>query len=370
LNPDRPLEILPPLSSLMRRYAFAMTLPSAALLLLGCDGQASAHDPDVPILVDAEPQVLISMESALLGAAVDLAMGSDGSLYVLDGQARVVHRVAPDGVHAGTIGREGQGPGELLRPTSLRFLGDTLAVVDPGNGRVQRFDPAGNDAGVTLLPAPGPAPTLGPDGTLVRPTMGFDSVLAVIHAPDGSERARIGEVGAPVEPVVVMSQMRETALAGGIPGIAFNSALPAIGALGEIWLVVAATARIEGYGADGEFRFYRELEHPGFDEAREEAIRRTAEADGPGFTIPRLIRRIRPQVDGLWVLIDPGPGAPAEILVLDREGHTERILRFERVHDAGDFVVDADRGHIHFVLPDQAEVVRVQVEPQVLLRSR
>jgi hypothetical protein len=345
-------------------------LPSLTLLLLvGCDPEAGSHDPDVPVLVGAEPEVLISMESALLGAAADLAMGSDGNLYVLDGQARVVHQIAPDGVYAGTIGREGQGPGELLRPTSLRFLGDTLAVVDPGNGRIQRFDATRGDAGVTALPAPGPAPTLGPDGTLVRPTMGFDSVLAVIHAPDGSERARIGEVGAPVEPVVVMSQMRETVLAGGIPGIAFNSAVPAIGDGGEIWLVVAATARIEGYGADGEFRFYRELDHPGFDRAREEAVRRTAETDGPGFTIPRLIRRIRPQVDGLWVLIDPGPGAPAEIVVLDGEGDTERIFRFQQVHDAGDFVVDADRGHIHFVLPDRAEVVRVRVEPHVLLRG-
>ncbi len=340
-------------------FPLGMAGALAGGILTGCGPGEAAPDPDVPLEIEASPEVLVTMESGLLGSVVDLAIGEDGSLLVLDGMARVVHRIGADGEPRGSLGREGEGPGELRRPSSIRIFGDTIAVVDPGNVRIQRFEVAGGEAGSSPLPSPGPGPALGPDRTLVRPTMGIDSVLAVVLEPDGTERARIGEVSAPVQQVVVMSELRASVLAGELPPISLNAAVPAIGDGGEIWLAVEGVGRIEGYGPQGEWRFGRTLEHPGFAAAWEDAVRRTAEMDGVGFAIPRLIRRMRPHAGQLWVLMDTGPEAPAELLLLDSEGRTLRRLVFREVRGAGDFQIDHARGHVYFVLPDRAELLRV-----------
>lgn len=74
-----------------------------------------------------------------------LAVGADGSIYVLDGHGPVVRKYGPDGVHLHDIGREGEGPGEYKRPDSgLVMLPDgRLALRDPGNGRISVYDTAG-----------------------------------------------------------------------------------------------------------------------------------------------------------------------------------------------------------------------------------
>lgn len=74
-----------------------------------------------------------------------LAVGADGSIYVLDGHGPVVRMYAPDGKYVRDIGREGEGPGEYKRPDSgLVMLPDgRLALRDPGNGRISVYDTTG-----------------------------------------------------------------------------------------------------------------------------------------------------------------------------------------------------------------------------------
>lgn len=75
-----------------------------------------------------------------------LALDEDGNLYVLDQGARNIRVFDSVGAPVRTIGREGAGPGEFATPYSLAWTGDTLAVLDPGNGRLELVTQDGEHA--------------------------------------------------------------------------------------------------------------------------------------------------------------------------------------------------------------------------------
>jgi hypothetical protein len=79
--------------------------------------------------------------SLLFGQIAGLAVGADGSIYVLDRQVPEVRVFGPDGSHRSTLGRPGEGPGELKQPDGgIAVLDDGRVLVrDPGNGRIQVF---------------------------------------------------------------------------------------------------------------------------------------------------------------------------------------------------------------------------------------
>ena len=92
-------------------------------------------------VVDGDPALMF-------GQIAGLAVGPDGSIYVLDRQVPEVRVFAPDGTHRLTLGRPGQGPGELRQPDGgLAVLDDGRVLVrDPGNARIQVFAADGSPA--------------------------------------------------------------------------------------------------------------------------------------------------------------------------------------------------------------------------------
>jgi hypothetical protein len=96
-----------------------------------------------------EPEVSIGMmegpDEYLLGSPRAVAVGRDGTIFVLDRQVLVVRAYGPDGIHVRDIGREGGGPGEYRNPDGMTTLPDGRVLVrDPGNARIAVFDSAGN----------------------------------------------------------------------------------------------------------------------------------------------------------------------------------------------------------------------------------
>ncbi len=73
-----------------------------------------------------------------LGDITSLAIGDDGSVYALQRQPAVIKVFGPDGSYVRSIGREGDGPGELRRGF-LSIHGDTLLIQDSGNSRLTIF---------------------------------------------------------------------------------------------------------------------------------------------------------------------------------------------------------------------------------------
>jgi hypothetical protein len=95
------------------------------------------------------PEVSIGVfdgpEEYIFGQVGSLAMGSDGTIYVMDRHVPALRVYNADGSYRTTFGREGEGPGEYKRPDGgLNVLSDGRVVLkDPANARIQVFSPEG-----------------------------------------------------------------------------------------------------------------------------------------------------------------------------------------------------------------------------------
>lgn len=92
----------------------------------------------------------------LFGEIAGLELGPDGSVYVLERQAKEVRAFAPDGRFVRAIGRQGSGPGEFRDPIAIRLdPSGRLWVVDPGNSRYTVFGQDGELVATHLRPIAG-----------------------------------------------------------------------------------------------------------------------------------------------------------------------------------------------------------------------
>ena len=95
------------------------------------------------------PEVSIGVfegaEEYIFGDVISLAMGHDGTIYVMDRQVPALRVYDADGTYRTTFGRGGEGPGEYKQPDGgLNVLSDGRVVLkDPANARIQVFSPEG-----------------------------------------------------------------------------------------------------------------------------------------------------------------------------------------------------------------------------------
>lgn len=88
--------------------------------------------------------VVEGADEYVIGNPRSIAVGPDGTVYVLDRQVPSVRAYGADGQYLRDIGREGRGPGEYTRPGGIAMLPDgRLLVRDPGNARIVVFGPDG-----------------------------------------------------------------------------------------------------------------------------------------------------------------------------------------------------------------------------------
>ncbi len=119
----------------------------------------------------------------------DVAIDRDGTVYALDAADGLVARFAADGSIT-TFGSLGSGDGQLQDPSGLAVRDGTLAVADPGNGRIALFDDQGEF--IENLPvaewaateAPGADLAIGDDGTIWASSPATNSI--VVYRPDGT----------------------------------------------------------------------------------------------------------------------------------------------------------------------------------------
>jgi hypothetical protein len=81
----------------------------------------------------------------IFGFIAGVDVSEAGDVYVLDQQARKVSVFSEEGIFLRSIGRPGDGPGELGRAPNMVAVGagDTLVVADPPRG-LHRYDPGGS----------------------------------------------------------------------------------------------------------------------------------------------------------------------------------------------------------------------------------
>lgn len=78
----------------------------------------------------------------LFGTVGSIAVNDDRTVYILDTQAQEIRVFDSAGAYVETLGRRGEGPGELSHAEAIALLPDgRLVVRDPGNSRVQVYGP-------------------------------------------------------------------------------------------------------------------------------------------------------------------------------------------------------------------------------------
>lgn len=76
----------------------------------------------------------------LFGRVSSVAASPSGAIYALDSQSSDVRVFDPSGAWVRTLGRNGEGPGELKQPDAIAILSDGRVLVrDPGNQRIQVY---------------------------------------------------------------------------------------------------------------------------------------------------------------------------------------------------------------------------------------
>jgi hypothetical protein len=108
----------------VRQYAYASI---AALLSLTTPTNSSAG-VDVPLMWSVSDDDL----SKPVGAVVDVSVGRDGTVYLLDTQNWSVFRINVEGEELSGLGRRGEGPGEFSHPlfVAARASGGCVVVQD------------------------------------------------------------------------------------------------------------------------------------------------------------------------------------------------------------------------------------------------
>lgn len=113
-------------------------------------------------------------ESILLGVILQVRSDEEGNIYLLDGQLSHVEVFSPDGEHLRTLGSEGDGPGQIRRPSDLVLMpGGEVGMLRNFPGKVILVDRQGDPAGEM---------SLGGDD----PTEGGFSIARVGHCRGGN----------------------------------------------------------------------------------------------------------------------------------------------------------------------------------------
>jgi hypothetical protein len=126
------------LAGRLARSRWMLAGAAGALLL----GSSPGHSQAAPAHWQVQRDLLIGsreVESASLTQVGDLAVGSDGKIYVLQPQEQLVRVFGSDGKLQRALGRRGSGPGEFQSPKYLGWRGDTLVVTDPASQRLTGF---------------------------------------------------------------------------------------------------------------------------------------------------------------------------------------------------------------------------------------
>ena len=105
---------------MVRRQIARGTVGLAVLMLLSPFAAALHAAQQLPSLSRVRGiGALQEPEEQVFGEISDLAVGSDGTIFILDAMSQQVTAFSRDGAHLTSIGRPGKGPGEFTGARAL-----------------------------------------------------------------------------------------------------------------------------------------------------------------------------------------------------------------------------------------------------------
>lgn len=329
--------------------------PLLAILAVGCNASAPPEPTTAGLVIDtiASPANLPSQ--GLAGGAVL----PDGRLALADVIAGTVWLVGPDGGAPGQLVLGATAAGRPVQPIGVTAMGDTIAVIEAGNSRVELFASSGAPLG-TLELAPellaGPFELL-PTGEALLATYGQDSALATRRSRDGVRLARYGSsTGTPdqgLDPAAIKRAIRE----GEIPEVFRNVVLPVGAPNGDIWLALHTEGVLQRHAADGRVLATATLPPEELAPLREEFFRANTDPEQPGAVFAYLMAYSGAADDaGAWFLLAQPADRTAVLVRIANDGSLGERLAVAEAPGARLLLRDAARD-IFYLVNQQAGVV-------------
>ncbi len=341
-------------------------ITATVLAFVACSRDAAQSVADLRV---EDATLVVSTESAILAQPVDIALDDAGVLYVLDYQMAQIVVLPPSGELQRTIGKVGAGPREFDSPMAMTLSGDTVRVIDRGNGRLQTLVVDTDYVRSMPLPAGG---GLGPmavsdDGWLLMATGGTEDALAIYFDETGG---RLGALGIPLaEPPAIMDfpSMKREIIEGKVPAMFRNIVRPVFAPAGDMWLILIGEGAVQRYDRDGVLHASARLAGPELERIRSAFIERNRELLNQPGRLHQLTYVADAEVVGetLWVLLNMPVEEEAVMLALTPDGLIERRVLFSRVKGARSFALDADRQRVYFAIPTEASVVAASLPDDV-----
>ena len=346
----------------VRRYHRFMTrlcsIAIAVIALAACTGNARQDQPDFQV---EDVTIIVPTESEILSQPVDLALDDRGNLYVLDRFLAQILVLSPTGELLRTIGREGSGPGEFIRPRVMALSGDTVRVADVGNGRLQTLALDSGYIRSTQLPAGANLGRMAINeaGRLIMGTFGIQDALAAYYDESGDQVGTLGSPFASVSAIMDFTSMKKELIAGQVPAMTRNSVLPVFAPDGGMWLILNGEGLVQRYDNQGSLQMSVPLAASEFELIWAEVVRRNIEILDNQRSLFDLQYVVDAAVVGerLWLLLNMPEKEPAVMLALSADGTIERRALFSRISGARDFAVARSQGRIFFTIPSTASIV-------------
>ena len=119
----------------------ASSIAMVAVIMLGACGEASRPSGSAAPMLDLELDLRINGNEQDLVPITWLGVSPDGQIALIQWQDHTVRFFDAAGTPLGSVGREGEGPGEFRRPIRGGWFGDTLWVSDTQINRITLIGP-------------------------------------------------------------------------------------------------------------------------------------------------------------------------------------------------------------------------------------
>lgn len=339
------------------------TRPALLLILLaGCSGGAPAAPPGALAIADT----VLQSSNALVGAPVELTVGTDGALYITDGAQAQVLVTDSTGAILRRIGRRGQGPGEMQQPRDVFAFGDTVRVGDAAGDQVHVFTSAGDYVrsihgfwGLAIAQL-----AIGPDGGGVAAQHGRQGAPAVRFAPDGTPGDTLGHADPPLQLGFDFRALKHDLLEGKVPAALLTYTSPAVAPDGSAWVSYVVAGRIERYSDRDSLLWSAALPDSLLTRLRATLVEGTRRDTTPaGIMFPSVIAVTRPVGDTLWLLLHGERRGLTTIARLSPEGDWLPPIHVTGAGEIGSFAVDPTQRWLYLLDRGEGTVVRVRLSP-------
>lgn len=224
--------------------------------------------------VDAEHQLNRPADFIVLEDKIVVSDTDDNCIVVYDKEGNLLRR----------IGREGQGPGEFIKPRTLGMLDDNLIVTDAQNSRIQVITWAGEC--ISTYPAPalvsiGARLWFAQDGSYYFNSNGYMSHNIILHKTiEGEDVSGYGQIfGEKMSRVEFGGDLMKK---GRVPDWYKNKVVPLGNDKGELYCIHTALPIIKKFSQEGSIIFEKTYDLSEMVSIREKWIKANKEAPPMG----------------------------------------------------------------------------------------